>query len=145
MPPKTARKASSSGIKRTSNPAGRKTTGDKVFIDLDTPPPPGKKQRASSSAPRYSIKKKGGYAVIPYVQGTKYKINIVLHMGVVDAQPQVRTLLIRGRTLSVQWKSSEKLFSELQAAAQRIPRESSHYAGYSDTICWMWSVLATPR
>ena len=132
MPPKTARKASSSGAKRGSKPAGRKTTGEDNIINLDTPPPLGKKQRASS-APRFSIEKKGGYTVNPYVQGSKNKIDVILHEGVVDAQPQV-SLLIGGRTLSVQWKSSEKLFSELQAAAQRIPKDTSRYAGYSDTI-----------
>ena len=131
MPSKTARKASSSGAKRGSKPAGRKTTGEDDIINLDTPPP-GKKPRASS-APRFSIEKKGGYTVNPYVQGSKNKIDVILHEGVVDAQPQV-SLLLGGKTLSVQWKSSEKLFSELQAAAQGIPKDSSRYAGYSDTI-----------
>ena len=136
MPPKIASRASSSGAKRATKPAGRKTTGEDDFINLDTPPPPGKKPRASSSAPRFSIEKKGGYTVNPYVDRNKNKIDVVLHEGGVpskDAQPQV-TLLIGGRTLSVQWKSSEKLFSELQAATQGFPGDSSCYAGYSDTI-----------
>ena len=136
MPPKIASRASSSGAKRATKPAGRKTTGEDDFINLDTPPPPGKKPRASSSAPRFSIEKKGGYTVNPYVDRNKNKIDVVLHEGGVpskDAQPQV-TLLIGGRTLSVQWKSSEKLFSELQAATQGFPGDSSRYAGYSDTI-----------
>ena len=50
-----------------------------------------------------------------------------------DAQPQV-SLLLGGKTLSVQWKTSEKLFSELQASAQGIARDSSRFMGYSDTM-----------
>ena len=50
-----------------------------------------------------------------------------------DAQPQV-TLLLGGKTLSVQWKTSEKLFSELQASVQGIARDSSCFMGYSDTM-----------
>ncbi len=50
-----------------------------------------------------------------------------------DAQPQVY-LLLGGKTLSVQWKMSEKLFSELQASAQGIERDSSRFMGYSDTM-----------
>ncbi len=50
-----------------------------------------------------------------------------------DAQPQV-SLLLGGKALSVQWKTSEKLFSELQASGQGIPRDSSRFMGYSDTM-----------
>jgi hypothetical protein len=50
-----------------------------------------------------------------------------------DAQPQV-SLLLGEKTLSVQWKTSEKLFSELQASAQGIARDSSRFMGYSDTM-----------
>ncbi len=50
-----------------------------------------------------------------------------------DAQPQV-SLLLGGKTLSVQWKTLEKLFSKLQAPAQGIARDSSHFMGYSDTM-----------
>ena len=77
-----------------------------------------------------------GFTVNPYVQGTKNKIDVVLHEGGVppkDAQPQV-SLLPGGRMLSVLWKTPEKLYSELQAAVQGIPRNSSRYTGYSDTM-----------
>ena len=50
-----------------------------------------------------------------------------------DAQPQV-TLLPGGRVLSVQWKSDDRLFSHLQASCQGIPRDSSRYVGYSNTM-----------
>ena len=39
-----------------------------------------------------------------------------------------------GMTLSIQWKAPEKLYTELQATAQKIRRDSSHFMGYSDTI-----------
>ena len=60
----------------------------------------------------------------------------MLHKGGVpskDAQPQV-SLLLGGKTLRVQWKMSEKLFSELQASVQGIARDSSRFMGYSDTM-----------
>jgi hypothetical protein len=95
--------------------AGRKTTGEEI-IDLDTPP----RKKPRAAAARYSIEKRGCYTVNPYAHRSKNKIDVVLHEGGVpskDAQPQV-TLLLGGKTLSVQWKTSEKLFSELQASAQ---------------------------
>ena len=87
-------------------------------------------------AARYSIKKEGFFTMNPYAHGSKNKIDIVLHEGGVpskDAQPQV-SLLLGGKALSVQWKMSEKLFSELQASGQGIPRDSSRFMGYSDTM-----------
>jgi hypothetical protein len=45
-----------------------------------------------------------------------------------DAQSQV-SLLLGGKTLSIQWKTSEKLFSELQASVQGIARGSSRFMG----------------
>ncbi len=111
--------------------AGRKTTGDET-IDLDTPPR--KKPRAPVA--RYSIEKRGCYTVNPYAHSSKNKIDIVLHEGGVpskDVHPQV-SLLLGGKTLSIQWKTSEKLFSELQALAQGIARDSSRFMGYSDTM-----------
>jgi hypothetical protein len=55
-----------------------------------------------------------------------------------DAQPQV-TILHRGRTLSVLWKTPEKLFLEMQASVQGIKPNSSHFVGYSDTMQLMAS------
>jgi hypothetical protein len=70
---------------------------------------------------RYSIEKRGCYTVNPYPHRSKNKIDIVLHEGGMqskDAQPQV-SLLLGGKTLSVQWKMPEKLFSDLQAGVLR--------------------------
>ena len=109
---------------------GRKTTGE--TIDLDTPP----RKKARASAARYSTEKRGCYTVNPYAHRSKNKIDVVLHEGGVpskNAQPQV-SLLLGGKTLSVQWKTSEKLFSEMQATAQGFARDSSRFMGYSDTM-----------
>jgi hypothetical protein len=111
--------------------AGRKTTGEET-IDLDTPP----RKKPRAAAARYSIEKRGCYTVNPYAHSSKNKIDVELHEGGVpskDAQPQV-SLLLGGKTLSVQWKTSEKLFSELQASAQGIAKDSSRFMGYSDTM-----------
>ena len=85
---------------------------------------------------RYSTEKRGCYNVNPYVCLSKNKIDDVLHKGGIpskDAQPQV-SLLLGGKTLSVQWKTSKKLFSKLQASAQGIARDSSHLMGYSERV-----------
>jgi hypothetical protein len=111
--------------------AGRKTTGEET-IDLDTPP----RKNPRAPAARYSIEKRGCYTVNPYAHRSKNKIDVLLHKGGVpskDAQPQV-SLLLGGKTLSVQWKTLEKLFSELQASAQGIARDFSRFMGYSDTM-----------
>jgi hypothetical protein len=133
---KTATKksgAAAGGRKATTKKsAGRKTTGEEETIDLDTPP----KKKPRAAATRYSIEKRGCYTVNPYAHRSKNKIDVVLHEGGVpskDAEPQV-SLLLGGKTLSVQWKTSEKLFSELQASAQGIARDSSRFMGYSDTM-----------
>ena len=131
--PKTAKKTTTtSGTKKAAltKTGGRKSTGE--TINNDTPP----KKKRSTVAARYSIKKEGFYTMNPYAHGSKNKIDIVLQEGGVpskDAQPQV-SLLLGGRALSVQWKLSEKLFSELQASGQGIPRDSSRFMGYSDTM-----------
>ena len=99
-----------------------------------TPPPPRKKPR--TSATRYSTEKRACYIVNPYTHRSKNKIDVVLHEGGVpskDAQPQV-SLLLGGKTLSVQWKTLEKLFSEMHAMAQGFAKDSSRFMGYSDTM-----------
>ena len=108
----------------------KKTTGEET-IDLDTPP----RKKPHVPAARYSTEKRGCYTVNPYAHSSKNKIDVVLHEGGVpskDAQPQV-SLLLGGKTLSVQWKMSEKLFSELQASAQGFVRDSFCFMGYSNT------------
>ena len=81
----------------------KKITGEDT-IDLDTPP----RKKPRVPAARYSTEKRGFFTMNPYAHGSKNKIDVVLHEGGVpskDAQPQV-SLLLGGKTLSVQWKMS---------------------------------------
>jgi hypothetical protein len=126
-------KVGSTKTKAPSKKGRAKTTGEEEPIDVDSPPPT-KKQRATLT--RFFVDPPRGFTVNPYIQGTKNKIDVVLHEGGVpppDAQPQV-SLLLGGRMLSVQWKTSEKLFSDLQVAVQGIAPNSSRYTGYSNTM-----------
>jgi hypothetical protein len=103
-------------------------------IDLGTPPR--KKLRATATALRYSVNTTRGFTVNLYAKGLKNKIDIVLYKCGVppdDAQPHV-TLLPGGMMLSIQWNAPKKLFTKLQATAQKIRRDSSHFMGYSDTM-----------
>jgi hypothetical protein len=121
--------------KPSTQKAGRKTTGlDDNPIDLNSPPP-SKKQR-SKAPTRFSVNTLHRFTINPYAQGTKNKIDIVLHEGGVppkDTQPQV-TLLHGGRMLTVLWKTPKKLFLEMQASVQGIKPDSSRFVGYSDTM-----------
>ena len=121
--PKTVQKkkgAAAGGWKAASKKSGggRKTTGE--TINLDTPP----RKKPPTSAAHYSPEKRGCYTVNPYAHRLKNK-----SVPSKDAQPQVY-LLLGGKTLSVQQKMSEKLFSKMQATAQGFSRDS----GYSDTM-----------
>ena len=72
----------------------------------------------------------------PYAHGSKNRIDVVLHEGGMpskDAWPQV-SLLLGGKTVSVQWKMPGKLFSELHASTQGIARDSSRFMGYSSIM-----------
>jgi hypothetical protein len=96
-----------------------------------------KKLRATATALRYySVNRMQGFTFNPYAKGSKNKISIVLHKSGVppnDPQPHV-TLLSGGMALSIQWKAPKKLYTKLQATAQKIRRDSSHFMGYSDTM-----------
>ena len=128
-------KTAAAAKKPPAKKAGKKKTGDTIVIDT----PDKKKQRAAPS--RFSVDAARCFTVNPYVEGGKNKIDVVLHKGgspTPDAQPQV-TLLPGGRTLSVQWKIREELFTERQAKAQGIASNSSRSIAYSDTLQYMAS------
>lgn len=127
--------------KAPAKKAGKKTTGE--ILDVDTPPT---KKQCHKPPTRFSVDVFRGFTVNPYAQGSKNKIDIVLHEGGVppkDAQPQV-TLLPGGRMVSVQWKSDERLYSHLQASVQGIERNSSRSIAYSDTMQLMVSAGVRP-
>ncbi len=130
--PKAAAAKAAGGGKKKKGTTMKNAAPPNDLIDLDTPP---KKKPCASNA-RFSTERRGGYTVNHYAHGTKNKIHVVLHEGGVsrkDKKPQV-SLLLGGKTLSVQWKTSERLFYELQASTQGIERDSSRFMGYSDTM-----------
>ncbi len=92
--------------KPSTQKAGRKMTGlDDNPINLNSPPPSNKQR--SKALTCFSVNTLRGFTVNPYAQGTKNKIDIILHKGGVppkDVQPQV-TLLPGGRMLGVLWKT----------------------------------------
>ena len=61
-----------------------------------------------------------------------------------DLKAQVSLVPAGGMTLSVRWKTSDKLYSELQASTQGIVRDSSRYMGYSDTTQLMTKQESAP-
>jgi hypothetical protein len=85
----------------TKKKGGSKTMGEEDPINVESPTLK-KKQHATPAC--FFVNPPRGYTVNPYVQGSKNKIDIVLHKGGVppqDAQPQV-SLLPGGRMLSIQ-------------------------------------------
>jgi hypothetical protein len=133
MAKSTKSTASAAAKKSTKKPNNKKTTGMEA-IDLNTPPR--KKPHTTATALRCSVDMTRGLTINPYAKGSKNKINIILHKGGVppdDAQPHV-TLLPGGMMLSIQWKAPKKLSTKLQATAQKIMRDSSHFMGYSNTM-----------
>jgi hypothetical protein len=109
--------------------------GEEV-IDIDTP------QRRSSvlptgplhtSRPRPS---RGTWSTITPRGVSKNCINVVFHEGGI---PSKRTHLVMsldqgGKALKVEWKLSKHLFTDKQAMAQAIPKDSAWYNGCADTL-----------
>ena len=105
---------------------GRKTTGE--TINYDTPP-----EEKAAHLRRALLDR---YIINSYAHLSKNKIDVMLHKGGMpskDAQPQV-SLLLGGKTLSVHWKTLEKLFSKLRASVQGIAGDSSGFVGYSNAM-----------
>jgi hypothetical protein len=131
---KSSKTMASAAAKKSTKKTNNKKTTRMEAIDLNTPPR--KKLHATTTASHYSGDMTRGFTVNPYAKGSKNKIDIVLYKGGVppdDAQPHI-TLLPGGMMLSIQWKASKKLYTKLQATAQKIRRDSSHFMGYSDTM-----------
>ncbi len=114
--------------------AGIKTTGEEV-INIGTPPK--KKQHAADRAAAYFLTKTlKGYMVNHYSKGSKNCIDVVFHEGGIPskrAQPMM-SLDQGGKALKVEWKLSERFFTDEQGMAQAIPKDSAWYNGYADTL-----------
>jgi hypothetical protein len=124
-------KASTTASKKK---AGAKTTGEEV-IDLGTPPKKKKKGTAKKPAECFSTTTLKGFMVNPYSRGSKNRIDVVFHDSGVPskAEEPVITLNHGGKALRVEWKLPEKLFTNLQATAQGINKNSAQSNGYGHT------------
>jgi hypothetical protein len=124
--------------------ASAKTRGEDI-IGIDTPPR--KKQRTVDQAVVYFLTKAlKRYMVNHYSKGLKNCIGMVFHNGGVpakSAQPMI-SLDQGGNALQVVWKLSERLFTDKQATAQSIPKDSMQYTGYSDTLDRIHQAGVTP-
>jgi hypothetical protein len=61
---------------------------------------------------------------------------VVFHKGGIPserAQPMM-SLDQGGKALKVEWKLSKHLFTDKQATAQMIPKDSARYNEYADTL-----------
>jgi hypothetical protein len=105
------------------------------LININTPPK--KKQRATNRATAYFLTKTlRGYTVNHYSKGSNNCMDMVFHKGGIPskrAQP-VMSLDQGGKTLKIKWKLSKQLFTDEQATAQAIPKDSAWYNGYTDTL-----------
>ena len=137
-PPSTMAKAKKSKASATASKkkASTKTTGEDV-IDLDTPPPPKKKKKGAAKkvAEYFLTTTLKGFTVNPYSRGSKNRINVVFHDNGVPskAEEPMITLDHGGKTLCVEWKLPEKLFTDLQAMAQGINEDTVRFNGYGHT------------
>jgi hypothetical protein len=107
--------------------------GEEV-IDIDTPPK--MKQRATNRAAAYFYTKTlKGYTVYHYSKGSKNCIDVFFHKGGIPSKRThpVMSLDQGGKALKVEWKLSKRLFTDMQATAQAIPKDSARYNGYADT------------
>jgi hypothetical protein len=114
-PPNMAKTAATKKTKAAASApkkAGAKTMGEDV-ININTPPR--KKQCAANRAAAYFLTKTlKGYMVNHYSKGSKNCIAVVFHKGGVPskrAQP-VMSLDQGGKALKVEWKLSERLFTD---------------------------------
>jgi hypothetical protein len=81
-----------------------------------------------------------------YSKGSKNCIDMVFHEGCMPAKsPQPMISLDQGgKALQVKWKLSECLFTDKQAMAQSIPKDSTQYTGYADALDSIHQARVTP-
>ncbi len=99
-------------------------------IDIDNPLK--KKQHAADQAAEYILTKTlKGYTVNHYSKGSKNCIDVVFHKGGIPSKRTHPVISIDqgGKALKVEWKLSKHLFTDKQATAQVIPKDSTWYNG----------------
>ncbi len=115
--------------------AGAKMVGDNIVM-VDTPLSKKAKQRAATRAATcFFTTALKGYNVNPYSRGSKNCMDVVLHDGGVPSKSKEPMISLNhgGEALCVEWKLPEKLFTDLQATAQGIPKDSAYFNGYGHT------------
>jgi hypothetical protein len=134
-PPTMVKGKKSKAAVTATKKAGAKTTGDNV-IKVDTPPSKKAKHRAAARATTYfSTTALKGFTVNPYSRGSKNRIDVVFHNGGVPSKSKEPVISLNhgGKALCVELKLPKKLFTDLQATAQGIPKESARFNGYGHT------------
>ena len=137
-PPSTmakAKKSKASATAASKKKAGTKTTGEDI-INLESPPPKKKKKGAAKKVAEYfSTTTLKGFMVNSYCRGSKNRFDVVFQDSGVPskAEEPVITLDHGGKALRVEWKLPEKLFTDLQATAQGINKDSAQFNGYGHT------------
>ncbi len=94
----------------------------------------------------FSTKTPKGFTVNPYSRGSKNHINVVFHNNGVPSKMEepVVSLDHGGYALRVEWKLPENLFTDLQATAQGIPKDSAQFNGCGHTQDHMQQVGVHP-
>jgi hypothetical protein len=139
-PPTMVKGKKSKAAVTTTKKAGAKTTGDDV-VKVDTPPSKKAKHCAAIRVTTYfSMMALKGFTVNPYSRGSKNCINVVFHNGGVPSKSEEPVISLNhgGKALRVKWKRvkwklPKMLFTDLQATAQRIPKDSARFNGYGHT------------
>jgi hypothetical protein len=133
-PPTMAKGKKNKAAATVTKKTGAKMTGDNV-IEVDTPPSKKAKECSTTRAATYfSTTALKGYTVNPYSRGSKNRIGVVFHDGSVHSKTEEPVIsLNEGKVLHVEWKLPEKLFTDLQAMAQGIRKDSSCFNGYGHT------------
>ena len=120
----------------TKKKGGLKTTG---LSDEDGPTK--KKTKVEVEAKLYSIDVVKPYTQQEYAKDTDDIIDVVLVVDGVPnkkAEPEV-TLESDGMKLKVLWKTPNVLLSVMQAKAQGITKDSTHYQAYDNTMQQMYN------
>jgi hypothetical protein len=130
---------SSSIMSTTSKSTKAKSTAatkkGKTTTELEDSPP-AKRSKATKPPPSYSINTTKPYTVNDYPADDHDVIDLVLHEGgcpTANAQPNVN-LQSDGMSVAVAWKIPCALLSDEQAKALQIPRGSTRYQAYNNTM-----------
>jgi len=121
----------------TKKKGGPKTTG----LSDDEDGPTKKKTKVEAKATLYSVNVVKPITQQEYAKGTDDIIDVVLVVDGVPnkkAEPEV-TLESDGKRLKIEWKTHNIVLSVMQATAQGIKKDSTHYQAYDNTMQQMYN------